>query len=318
MLILTFIFLSFSSCKKERIYDIKKYNQEIQNAENSIISFDYLLALKSYTNSLRYIDKPLGTDCYNALLVSIYSEKWDEAVSWSKILFDKGVKLDFFNSKNFLDFKDSSHWDDLVQQYQIHHKNFINTRDSSLIKTFKKLVVKDQETYCLIPVEEEYDTFDAFNETINFDKEIAILLKKNPFLVEEKIGLNITNDTILNFLPIYYPLIRHSFQANEVKTFLDIIKDNVNKGYLKREVLEKTMETPLSNPILKIDTNFYIQNSEYSENNTITEEIERLKYVIKYSDKKFILPIRLSELQFKSKKEKKLFLNDYKLLISLN
>lgn len=318
--LLIFVFLSFSSCiqENEKIYDVKKYNQEIQNAESSIISFDYTSALKNYNNSLKYVHKPLGTDCYNALLVSVYSEKWDEAVFWSKILFDKGVELDFFNSEIFKNFRESSHWDDLVQQYQIHHQNFVKTKDASLIKTFKELVVRDQETYCLIPVEEGYDTFDAFNETVDFDKEIAILLKKNPFLTEEKIGLNITNDTTLNFLPVYYPLIRHSFQANEMKSFLDVIKDNVNEGYLKKEVLEKTTETPLSNPIIKIDTNFYIQNVEYSNNDTIKKEIERLKYLIQNSHRKFILPLKLSELEFKSKQEKESFLNDYKLLISLN
>lgn len=236
-----FLFLVIS-CKKsltnEKL-EINSYKHDslIVLAEYEILKEDYEKGLDYYKEASNHINKMYALDLYNSLIASIYLEDWKESAIFSGKLIDKGANRSFFNQAIFKKFKTTPQWVDLEKNIIKSYTTFSKTSDQVMIDSLGLLQEIDQKEYCLIPTG-RIDLSNAFDKTVFIDSLLNKLIKNRGYPNEEKVGLNIINDTFISPLPKFFPLLRHSYQANS--NLIDLhLKNAVQNGYLKKNVLEK-------------------------------------------------------------------------------
>lgn len=72
-----------------------------------------------------------------------------------------------------------------------------------------------------------------YDLTANIDKILLELDKKYDGITEDKIGLNIINDTVFSFLPTYSVLLRHSYQSKKENSYFNYKK---NKNAMEKDL----------------------------------------------------------------------------------
>ena len=241
----------------------------------------------------------------------------EEFSFWAFKLAKKGVNIKFFNSSVFEKIKESHDWGSFSIQYEKYFKEFLNTYNEDLYKSLKYLVEADQLQYCKLRYGDDENALEeAFNSTLKINEEVKKLIDDYGYFSEEKIGLNIKNDTILNRLPIYWALSRHNFQANGELFFSEFISEMVGQGILKKDIAELVEQTPMTNNIFCINGKFYID--KFSEKNKKTDlNLKKLKFVKKNEDLKFLIFPSFTGLSFKNDKNRDEFIDEDLILIDL-
>jgi len=257
-------FIAFSilfSCRQaekgnvSRNVDYKEYQQIIEMAELSILNEDYYSAINSYHESQKYLNIFLGVDCYNALISSIKIRNWREVNFWAQKLVQKGVNLNFFSQEIFDEFRLSDTWDEFEKEYTKSLKKFQMTFKPNLKTMLEEMIDADQQLYCQIPTDTDIHTIKNSSDLeIKFFK----LLENRELFSEEEIGLNVLNDQQISFSPIYYVLLRHSFQ-NGNPLVNKYLSSGVLSGIIKSEFEQLVKMTPFDEDVYVFDNGNYYQ-----------------------------------------------------------
>lgn len=272
--ILTFSCIPVSENKKS--FDSLQYYTLIDKAENYIIENDYVKANDVYNDTYLTNGDMYGIDLYNALLCNLYLKKWNNCEIWSVRLINKGVKIDFFKSNRFTEFRKTSAWLNVEKKY-LKTKPTLN---KSLIEQLDSLLAEDQKEYCLIPSGDiSYD--DAKKTTETIDSKLLKLMTQNGYPSENLIGLNTINDTIIGIIPKYSALLRHSYQANN-DSIMHFINKSIEQGEMDKRVAKALFDDSYYFVVYK--DNLY-KKKAINPNENLAEE---KKLIFKSKNKGFI------------------------------
>lgn len=278
--------------KKKAIVNVEKYNKFIDSAELNILNKKYVEALGYYFEAENNIGIPMAFDMNNALITTVHLEDWDNAIYWSKKIISKGINPSFFEKKIFNKLKSTNEWGKFNKEINIYYENFEKTKNKVLIDSLRILNKIDQQQYCLIP-SGKIDLSDAFSKTVFIDSLLSRLIKNRGFPSEEKIGVSISNGNTIDPLPIFFSLLRHSYQSNSNLLENDY-KNAVEKGLLSQEVYNNLFLMDKSN-YLAIDCKIYkskfISNKDEFQNNLLEKKI---LYTNMPSDSEFVFFAPLS------------------------
>lgn len=281
LIILLFLIFGCSVNKKEsvNVFNSIEYNDIITKAENEALDENYLEANKQYSKALNKFSQIFSFDLYNALVTSIKIKNWDSAEKYSYELIKRGCTADFFERPLFDNFKLTSQWENLENSYEILREVYLINLDNVLIDSLSILQEIDQNQYCLIP-SGNIELKNAFTRTIFIDSLLVKLIKNHGYPSEKLIGANIKRDTSISPLPSFFPLLRHSYQANS-KLLQNYLTSAVENGHLMQEVRNKISDIDNMKYIV-VDCKIY--KSRFITSNSYTDKL--LEKKIRYNNEK--------------------------------
>lgn len=231
--LLFFMWLSFVATAQQKDYIY--YNQQIQKAENYIVSSSYKKAVKVYKKLYKTYPKTFAKDDYNAFVVSILANKQNLSEVFLLKLAKKGIYLDTILNKTkkeplFMSYYSTNKWEKIKTNYFALYQTYLTHRRQGLIDTLKQLAYRDQHL-------RQNGGYRVYRDTIakvdneNYEILKAIILQ-NGFPTEEIIST-------VNFLrPNYVPLIlRHDGQSAKDTSILgsvlynEVLKGNFSADY---------------------------------------------------------------------------------------
>lgn len=266
------------------------YESNVNQAELFLLDKKYSDALFFYKGSYAVNDYCLGVDCYNAMLCSLYVDDFDEFTFWAFELANKGINISFFQSKIFNELKENENWDSFAKNISVKNKHFVANHNDKLKKSLQYLVEQDQEQYCKLQY--GYDSSlaqNALNMTFRIDLEAKKLIEQYEDFSEEKIGLNIINDTILSRTPVFWALSRHNFQSEGEPFFENFLQTMYHKGLIRKDVIELTKHTPMSSNIVCINNRYYVDKNIPKDEEFTRINIKKLKFIINNQHLKFLI-----------------------------
>lgn len=297
--------LTFATCKSQNDKDISLHYQLIDKAENHIMLNDYVSAAKTYEKSFQVNNNMFAIDSYNALLCNLYIENWEACEIWSSRLLRKGITKDFFKAKRYSKFKRTNEWLQLDAKF-----SKLDNDDCIYKQILDSLLVEDQRVYCAIPIGEL--TFEeAKASTGTIEEKFASIIEKYGFPTEEKVGIQILEDTVIAVMPRFSPLMRHSYQSGNAQLIAFFAKA-LKSGEMDRRV-------GLVN--LNDDSKFIIYSGTLYRRKSLnmSDEIQlrekKLKYLNKESKKGFFIFAQYSSGNFADESSVKAFLELYDVII---
>jgi hypothetical protein len=291
--ILVTIFFILLTCVHNSCKNVSESNH-IENAEKHIVNFNYEDALYNYDNA----DTLFSADCWNALLCAVKIKKWTTAAYWCKELIQRGVKITFFKQRKFDEFRKTKSWKQLEKDYTVYRDSFENTFILELKNSLIDLDNEDQVEYCGLQ-DQSNNLISAFESSKSIDSRVTYLLNKYGAFSEKKIGANIVKDTILSNSPIYFSILRHSFQSDS-KLFFNSVKEFVDSNtMLKKEIFENSRSEPMSKNVLIKVNEFYYESTSDSFNDNFLFYKKKLIFNQCYNEFGFILFAPYNVLNFK-------------------
>ena len=290
-----YLLLFFNIKTYSNIYNTNdKYYEFVSNAESNIIDGNYKTANSSYLKASKVNKNMYGIDVYNALICSVYLKDWESVNFWSEKLLKKGIKKSFFSASIYNQYKKTKQWEKLEKK--IDYYEIKGNQDLALIAKLDSLLIEDQKEYCGIPIGET--TYDEAKQTTNsIDEKLLQIIDKYGFPDEEKIGLEVYQDTLISVDSKYAGLYRHSYQANS-KRVLKILNDNISNGKLDKRIdfLLSEIET-----FLVTDCYIYkIKKSLYTSEENLTER--KILFFNNFPKSHFRMQQRLTIIDSKTKK----------------
>lgn len=189
------------------------YYTYTEKAENQILRKQYTFAKETYVDlSKKY--NMYARDIHNAIRCAILSRDYNNAYYWAEELAKKGVPFIYFNSNAFKLLKKHKQWDSFSKKYDSIYNEFQSKRDVEFKEEIERLLQEDQADYGLANRKEPKVLFKTTERVTN---KLIDLLNKKGYPSEEKIGVYLINDTILNNSPAYNVIIRHAFQQNPTR-----------------------------------------------------------------------------------------------------
>lgn len=187
------------------------YYKITEKAEDYILDNNFKKAKKNYNILLENIPNIFARDMHNAVRCNILSKDYKSALKWCEKLVLKGIELNYFNAKIFDNLKKEMAWNAFIKKYPEHNKIYKDGLNTVLIKGIIDLLDDDQTVYVKNSIKriersELKETTDVVTE------KFISLISKEGFPSEEKIGLQMVNDTTINRSPDYYVLIAHAHQ----------------------------------------------------------------------------------------------------------
>ena len=272
-----YIFFHLLFCCKNNSYSEKnnvlEYRSLINYAEENILNGEYSVSLNFYKKAEKNINTMFAIDLNNALISSVKTEDWENAVYWSKKLIGKGITLIFFERDLFDKFKTTPEWSFFLRDYKSIRDRHLKGVDKVMIDSLKILKEIDQNHYCLIP-SGKIELKEAFTRTVFIDSLLSKLITRRGFPSEKLVGTSKKSDTFISPLPSFFPLLRHSYQANS-SLIEKHLKDAVASGYLKQEVFDRI--SGIDNmQYAVIDCNIYkpkLSDPESTQENLIVKKI---------------------------------------------
>jgi len=208
------------------------YYQTVEAAEDYLIKKQYGAARDEYNNLIDKKHYVFARDMHNAVRTSIISRDYDSAIEWSKKLVLKGVSLSYFDAEIFRKLKRTEQWDLFLLEFSELYKQYEEGLNQELIIGLKELVDMDQRVY-VKQARGEFERSKLRATTEHIDELLIKLIEKEGFPSEEKVGINIIQDTIINKTNDYYVLITHSHQSDSES--LPKIQNILNNSYQKFE-----------------------------------------------------------------------------------
>jgi len=287
--------LMFSCCKQlKNEGNVKEYSLMIELAESELLNEEYASALSFYEKSEKHLSNVLGVDCYNALMASIEIKNWESSTYWALRLVEKGIDLNYFSQEIFQEFRTSDAWPKFVTKFKSSRAKFQLTFNKELKIKLEKLIAADQQVYCQIPNNNSYALKNENSEEL--ENTFYNLLKNRELFSEEEIGLNVINKHDIIFSPIYYVLLRHSFQnGNELAN--QFLKSGVNLGIIKPEFKQLVEITPFSDKTYLLNGGDYYKLKKSNISSLYKRKIEYNHYS---QDKKFLFFAPYNEIEMKN------------------
>jgi hypothetical protein len=223
LLLLTFKILASSD-------NYKAYYFQINRAEVSICNTNYALALMNYDSAFSNVKIGFACDYYNAVVINTRLKKYDTAILYCEKLVQLGCDMKYFALKNtFKPLRITPYWQLFIQNYPQNRKLFekrISRKDRIIVEQWLEF---DQSRFRLRNVISD----DSINKTSwELSKLVKIYLSKNNYPSEKKIGIFISNDTIIeNNSSVIF---RHFYQTKNFE-FTPILQKAVFKGLIRPE-----------------------------------------------------------------------------------
>ncbi|CCG54067.1 Hypothetical protein KQS_10705 [Flavobacterium indicum GPTSA100-9 = DSM 17447] len=191
---------------KERKQDYYFYTEE---AENYIVLRQYAKAKEQYALLNKKYNVIFARDIHNAIRCALFSRDYNNAFLWAEKLANKGISINYFNSKVFISLKKQKQWNRFSITYDSIYNEFQKNRNIKLKSELEKLVDEDQADYGLA---NRKDSRVLFETTDRVSDKLISLLKEEGYPTEEKIGVYTINDTIMMISPEFHVLFRHAIQ----------------------------------------------------------------------------------------------------------
>ncbi|MGY0393553.1 hypothetical protein ACW5R3_13480 [Bizionia sp. KMM 8389] len=192
---------------------VPEYYQVMDKAEQYILKKQYGAARNEYNAFLKNNHYVFARDIHNAVRVAILSRDYKTAIIWSEKLVAKGVGLTYFEAPIFNRIEKQPEWHDFINGFDDLHSTFLKTQDTVLIRKLNAIVDLDQKYY-VGRRKGEYSHEDAVAITEINDVNLIQLIDEHGFPTEEKIGVFVKNDYIIDTNPRYRVLLYHSYQTN--------------------------------------------------------------------------------------------------------
>ena len=277
------------------------YYEIVKTAEGYIANNQYAKARDEYNKLLEKEHYIFARDLHNAVRVAITTRDDKTAILLCEKLALKGVSLNYYNANIFKRLKGKKLWNSFLLKYSKLNDQYQKGLNLVLKTRLFELIAMDQKDY----VAHSKGKFERskLNETTQIvDGELIKLITKEGFPTEEKIGIEITNDTIIDINPDYYVLINHSHQVNSNR--LTEIKDILKESAKKFEY--DNVRNNLTGFINASTCFMLYKGNLYSEKNCLVDKLklQKIKYLFKNTYGFIIDQTDLSELGFSKKNEK--------------
>ena len=265
------IYFASNACNSAPLSEKINYYKVINQAENHIMNLNYIEASKKYDQAFKLKSKMFGLDLYNALLCNLYLKDWKNCEFWASKLLDKGIDIQFFIANRFNEFRKTEEWLNLQIKY---------AKSKAKVNSFYKrqldsLVVEDQKSYCLIQTGDLIYN-DVKVNTVVIEDRFASFINSYGFPNEERMGINVVNDTLISFVPSYVSLLRHGYQSGNAK-LAKLFKQALENGTLDRRIFESTLND--NSDFALYEGTMYIRKERLIEEDSVREK--KLKFVNK-------------------------------------
>lgn len=200
------------------------YYTYTEKAENHILRRQYADANRAYLQLSEKYKVLFSRDLHNAIRAAVLSRDYQSAFLWGEKLANKGISIKYFNSRIFASLKRNIEWKNFSSRYDSISNNAIKGLDFTFKKKLEDLKDEDQSDYGL---ENRKEPRILFETTERVTEKLVELLKKEGFPSEEKVGVYIINDTILDSCPAYNVLVRHAVQQypSKLEVLIKLLDD---------------------------------------------------------------------------------------------
>ncbi len=208
---------SFSCWSLDPFSNVYLYHQYIVHAERLILKGDYADALNEYQSAFEKLDKPFATDLYNALVLSILLKRDSLTESVAMALAEKGVGENFYNRNSlFKQMAASEYWSKLLAKARVARSKFSrsNTKTSqvkqmsglsnALYKKWSTSIRNHEQAES--PLEREMNRQNRMLAGSLID-----YMERYGYPSENEIGVDMINDTIISFEPLFSRLILSTY-----------------------------------------------------------------------------------------------------------
>ncbi|MEM5564193.1 hypothetical protein WNY78_03725 [Psychroserpens sp. AS72] len=239
VVILTFAFLL--NCSTEKTLDFKNqtYDDLVLKAEKQLLIKEFDSANTYFNGAFSLKSKMLAFDMNNALVLTIKTKDWNQALIWSERLAKKGVSLPYFKKNSFKTFHETEQWEQFIGAFESYRSYFENHSDKEMTDSLEILMDIDQQAYCLLP-SKKIDLSNVFDKTVFLDSLLSRLINNKGFPYEEKVGVIVFDDSLISPVIKFHGLYRHSYQANS-NLVKSILSDAVENGDLKKALYENSL-----------------------------------------------------------------------------
>ena len=223
--ILVFIFLIQASFVFGQKNNPRKYFDNINKAELSIIDSNYAMACTYYKTAFNYLDEPFGKDLSNFLICGFYTD--DSVVL--QMCYPKFIERKYnygYFSKIYKSSKVASYWMDIINGSGI--KSIIDTNFNNYIS---ELMVLDQK-YRLMESADSIifiqDSIIFIQDSINMKNLYEYMQKNNVFLEEKTVG---NHANAQNSIPGEILLLHYARDAHRIKNPINLnLREKVLEG----------------------------------------------------------------------------------------
>lgn len=277
------------------------YYKVVETAETYTINNQYAKARDEYKKLLKEEHYIFARDLNNAVRAAIISRDYKTAILWCEKLALKGVSINYYNSKVFNRLKSTKLWQSFLLKFPTLNEQYKKGLNQSLKTKLTDLVTMDQKDY-VRHSKGEFERSKLNATTQRVDGKLIELIKREGFPTEEKIGIEIINDTIIITRPDYYVLINHSHQVNSNRN--PEIKNILNKS---AKIFEYDNVRNGLSGFVNLSTCFMLYKGNlYSKNNcTVNKrELQKMKFIFRNTYGFILDQSNLSELAFSKKNEK--------------
>lgn len=212
-----------------------QYENMIYQAENLITEENYPEAVKAYSKAYEVNNCMFAIDIENALIANIQIKDWGKSIFFAEKLMLKGVDISFFNSQRFKTLRETKEWKKFLKKHKKIRSEFQAGFNQALVDSLVVLMEYDQSEYSQLKSGKTMDNMIEVTDNIN--ARLTKLVNKYGYPSEEKIGVNIYNDTILSpFSALDFDvLFRHS----------DAVSSNTSRPDLLAPIAKKAIDDVL-------------------------------------------------------------------------
>lgn len=274
-----------------------QYNFVINKAENLILDNKYNEALENYSKLKSGFTYIYAKDIYNAMICANRQKNWEQTFVWAKLFLSKTSVKEFFNQKKFEEFRKTKYWKKILKL------DITDKINITLKKKIDSLVNIDQGKFVLL---KEKDVPDIYDVTADIDRILFKLDKEYGGISEDNVGLNITNDTIFSFLPIYDVLLRHSYQSKKEDSYFNYKNKN---NSIEKDMFFSNIDFELQPIIFYNNQTYFLKEEFLSEEKTeLLNYIEKAKKKINHNFSDFIIFYPASKNTFSDKASEQNFI----------
>lgn len=207
-----------------------QYYNLIHQAETLITEENYIDAAKAYDKAYEVNDYLFAIDIENALICNIQNKDWGKSVLLAEKLMLKGVEVNFFNSDRFNALKKTKEWKKLLKRHKKIRSEFQKGFNQTLVDSLAILLEYDQTEFAKLKEDKTMD--DMTEVTNNINARFIKLVDKYGYPSEEKIGVEVYNDTILSFFATldFDVLFKHSDGVSSNTSQPDLLAPIAKKG----------------------------------------------------------------------------------------
>ncbi len=233
------------------------YNAFINKAEMALVTNDCNTALIYYDSAMSIRPFALGQDIYNASICALNTGNYRKAFELGYKLAYKGVGPQFFQFKScFAPIRQQKGWREFIKKVRKINAEFLY-RNKDALALIDNLLLRSNGMQASII---EFDGLPElrFRADLLYDQlstNLASKIQSGGYLSEEKVGMNVINDTILSAAPRFLPIMQYrsrQYNADQGPEFRKLFKSALDSGLVKPEYFlqlvncDRTYEESLS------------------------------------------------------------------------